>query len=316
MRKIDETSTCLQRYARLHVYAVYDILNRRKGGEANMNLVYLIMHQHKPNVTELSRSIATAFCNAGIAVSAEPWLYDSVSEDVRTLLCRAKLEDCEAVVSVGGDGTLLRANTLSSRYQLPLLGINMGTVGFLAEVEFEQLDLACKRLKANDFMIVERMMLKATLGEQTALALNDVVLSRGGYTRLIGVNAWVGEDQIGRYIADGLIVSTPTGSTGYSLSAGGPIVCPEVECMLLTPICAHSLQHRPVVTSAAQTICVKLDREHSPRAIVSIDGRQSFELSRQQSLYITQAQQRARFIRLEPTSFFSKIRVKLSEWSC
>ena len=156
-------------------------------------------------------------------------------------------------------------------------------------------------------------MLKASMGDRTDYALNDVVLSRGGYSRLIGVNAWVDGDRVGPFIADGLIVSTPTGSTGYSLSAGGPLVCPEVECMVLTPICAHSLQHRPVVTSPAQTITVRLDGGYS--AMVSVDGRKPWSFSSGQTLTITKAERAARFIRLGPKSFFSTIRIKLSEWT-
>ena len=146
------------------------------------------------------------------------------------------------------------------------------------------------------------MMLKASMGDRTDYALNDVVLSRGGYSRLIGVNAWVDGDRVGPFIADGLIVSTPTGSTGYSLSAGGPLVCPEVECMVLTPICAHSLQHRPVVTSATQTITVRLDGGYS--AMVSVDGRKPWGFSSGQTLTITKAEHAARFIRLGLQKFF------------
>ncbi len=281
-----------------------------------MKSVYMVMHQRKPNLAELARQIAAAFTRAGLAISAEPWLWERMGNEAGKLFDCKVPGCCEAIVSVGGDGTLLRANALSVQYDLPLLGINVGTVGFLAEVELEQLDAACARLHTGEYAIEERMMLQATLGETTVLALNDVVLSRGGYSRLIGVNAWVGDEPIGRYIADGLIVSTPTGSTGYSLSAGGPIVCPEVECMLLTPICAHSLQHRPVVTAATQRITVRLDRDHAQKAMVSVDGRKALELAGGQTLVVTRSERMARFIRLEPRSFFSMIRIKLSEWSC
>ena len=222
-------------------------------------------------------------------------------------------EQCEAVLSVGGDGTLLRANALAVRCNLPLLGVNVGRVGFLTEVELDRLEEACARLANEEYTLETRMMLKASMGDRTDYALNDVVLSRGGYSRLIGVNAWVDGDRVGPFIADGLIVSTPTGSTGYSLSAGGPLVCPEVECMVLTPICAHSLQHRPVVTSATQTITVRLDGGYS--AMVSVDGRKPWGFSSGQTLTITKAEHAARFIRLGSKSFFSTIRIKLSEWT-
>lgn len=157
-------------------------------------------------------------------------------------------------------------------------------------------------------------MLKITLDDRQMFALNDVVVSRGGYSRLIAMDAFVDKDLVGHFIADGLIVSTPTGSTGYSLSAGGPIICPEVECMLLTPVCAHSLQHRPVVTSASQSVSIRLT--DAVQAMVSVDGQESFSLLSNQTLTVTRASRPAKFIRLEPRSFFSTIRIKLSEWSC
>ncbi len=279
-----------------------------------MRSVYMLMHKRKPNMRRLAGQVLAAFLNAGISVSAEAWLHEMLAEDANTLLAKSEPGDCEAIISVGGDGTLLRANELARRFALPILGVNIGRVGFLTEVEPDALDEACKRLAMDAYTLEDRMMLTATIGEKMAYALNDVVISRGGYARLIGVNAWVGDDQIGNYIADGVIVSTPTGSTGYSLSAGGPIVCPEVECMVLTPICAHSLQHRPVVTSAAQAITIALDGEHD--ALVSVDGREPIRLHSGEKLVITKAEQPARFIRLGPKSFFKTIRIKLSEWSC
>lgn len=275
-----------------------------------MRSVYIFMHQRKPNVADLTRQVCSAFRGAGISVSAEPWL-DALAGSEG--LDKRPLEACDAIVAVGGDGTLLRANAAAVPLGLPVLGINVGRVGFLAELELEQLKDAVIRIAKDDYAIDTRMMLRASVGKWERLALNDVVLSRGGYSRLIGINAWVDGDQIGRFIADGVIVATPTGSTGYSLSAGGPIVCPEVSCMLLTPICAHSLQHRPVVTSASQTITIRLDGEHD--AMLSIDGMEPTRFGGGDSLTITCAKEHARFIRLAPGSFFNTIQYKLSEWS-
>lgn len=279
-----------------------------------MKAVYILMHQRKPNVQAIAARLATAFHQAGISVSAETWLYEETSHGGTALFDSCSMEACDAIVSVGGDGTLLRANALALEYDLPVLGINVGRVGFLTEVEMDELEAACQRLKCDDFAIENRMMLEIRSKDRVDLALNDVVISRGGYSRLIGIDAWVDQDPIGRFMADGLIVSTPTGSTGYSLSAGGPIVCPELECMLMTPICAHSLQHRPVVTSAGQAITIRLSDD--VHAMVSVDGMEPYSFSPGEQITITRADRFARFIRLQPKSFFSKIRVKLSEWSC
>lgn len=279
-----------------------------------MKSVYVLMHDQKPNIGEIAANISGKLHKAGIRAAAEPWLFERMQKTGKQVFDASSSEGCEAILSVGGDGTLLRANTLSMQLDLPLLGVNVGRVGFLAELEMDQLDSAFQKLAKDEYHIQERMMLKITLDDAQAFALNDVVVSRGGYSRLIGMDAFVDEDLVGHFIADGLIVSTPTGSTGYSLSAGGPIICPEVECMLLTPVCAHSLQHRPVVTSASQTVSIQLT--DAVQAMVSIDGQEHFTLKSNQRLSVTRAVRPARFIRLEPRSFFSTIRIKLSEWSC
>ena len=279
-----------------------------------MKSVYMLMHDQKPNIEEIAATVAEKLHKARIHTSAEPWLFERMQKTGHQPFLSSEPDQCEAILAVGGDGTLLRANTLSMQLDLPLLGINVGRVGFLTELEMDQLEKAFEKLAADDYTIQERMMLKITLDERRSYALNDVVVSRGGYARLIGMDAFVDQDLVGRFVADGLIVSTPTGSTGYSLSAGGPIICPEVECMLLTPVCAHSLQHRPVVTSAEQTVSIKLT--DAAQAMVSVDGQENFTLYAGQTLTVTRAGRPARFIKLEPRSFFSTIRIKLSEWSC
>lgn len=281
-----------------------------------MKTVYLVMHQRKPNVKELTRQVASAFINVGIGVSCENWLYLLMGEEASALFERDRAH-YDAVVSVGGDGTLLRANQISSLNSTPLLGINVGRVGFLAEIELDQLTAVCDRLQKGEYAVESRMMLEASYENSAALlALNDIVVSRGEYARLIAINAWVDENLIGRYIADGLIVSTPTGSTGYSLSAGGPIVFPGVDCMIISPICAHSLQHRPVVISSTQTVTLELDCEPTQKPQLSVDGQIMLHLSPNQKITITCAAKKAEFIRLEQHDFFRLIRRKLSEWSC
>lgn len=264
----------------------------------------------------LTRQVAGAFQRAGIAMQAEDWLYQRMGQEADTLFSRQS-DAFDAVVSVGGDGTLLRANQVALKQGLPLLGINVGHVGFLAEVELEQLDEACTRLQKGDYTLETRMMLEATLENgDTLSALNDVVISRGGYARLIAVKAWVDQELVGRYIADGLIVSTPTGSTGYSLSAGGPIVCPDVDCLILSPICAHSLQHRPVVLSSRKKVMLELDCEPAQQVHLNVDGQAPVALHEKQKVTVVCARRPATFIRLHPQGFFSLIRYKLSEWSC
>ena len=282
-----------------------------------MRTVYLILHRSKPNVRALLLQLIRAFQGGGIAVSCEPWLMQQMDAKQAAGLLSEEGAAPDAVVSVGGDGTFLRASQFAAKNDIPLFGINMGRTGFLAEVELEQLDEVCRRLKEGAFTVESRMMLEASLGKgETLLALNDIVVSRGGYARLIAIKVWVDQELVGRYHADGLIVSSPTGSTGYSLSAGGPIVFPGVECMILCPICAHSLQHRPVVISSRQTVTLELDCEPQQRVQLSADGQEALPLSAQQKIVITRSGTQVRFIHFFEQDFFSIIRQKLSEWSC
>ncbi len=286
---------------------------------AALKSVYLVMHQSKPNGEKLLCQVVEAFRAVGITVHAEPLLIDKLGNEAPMLFSSATdpgNPPIEAVIALGGDGTLLRANRTALHFQVPLLGINVGRIGFLAELEMVQLEEACCRLRDDDFELESRMMLEATLEDGTALtALNDVVIHRGGSPRLITFQAWADQQLTGRYIADGIIIATPTGSTGYSLSAGGPIMCPDVDCIILSPICAHSLQHRPVVTSSQQTIVVELDQE-TRQALLSIDGQDPLALQGKQRVTIRRSTQNAQFIRLHQKNFFNLIRHKLAEWSC
>ncbi len=275
-----------------------------------MNTVYLMVNRGNANVPALTRELAAALRQAGLKVQAESWLrerFDGLFDPADS--------PAEAVVAAGGDGTLLRANQEAVKLGVPLLGVNAGHIGFLTESEPAHLAEAARRLREDRYEVEKRMMLQVVRADgKRSIALNDVVFSRGGYARLIALRAWVGEDLIGRYVADGLIVSTPTGSTGYSLSAGGPIICPKLDCLLLTPACAHSLQHRPAISSASDIVAIEL--EVGRRAQIDIDGQPAGTLKGGERVTVSKAAEEARFIRFDGRSFFQLIRYKLSEWSC
>jgi NAD+ kinase len=276
--------------------------------------VYLMMHQKLSNGEAMAEQVAAALKEQGLTVRREPW-HDPADGD--PALDGVGDFPLECIVSVGGDGTLLRAAQTAITYDVPLLGVNVGHIGFLVESELDGLQDACRRLKENDFSLETRMMLDVILQDGSIeKALNDVVISRGGYARLIALRASVGQELIGRYVADGLIVSTPTGSTGYSLSAGGPIICPEVECMVLTPICPHSLQHRPVVANASQTVTIALDCAPTQTAQLDVDGRMVGTLTGRELVTIRRSETVVKLIRFGSHSFFHRIRAKLTEWSC
>ena len=195
---------------------------------------------------------------------------------------------------------------------IPLLGVNLGRVGFLAEVEPEQAETALLQLRAGQYRIERRMMLDVHLNEaaEGVLALNEVVLSRGACARMVGFEAFIGHTLVDRYIADGLVVAAPTGSTAYSLSAGGPIVSPDVPCFILAPICAHSLQSRPIVLSDHEA---GEDREGMA---VCVDGHRTFPARGCECIQVRRAKAEAQFIRFQrDDAFFSLLRTKLSQWS-
>lgn len=279
-----------------------------------MRSVYLMMHHKRADAAQLAASVAGELRAQGFTVGLEPWLAQAAGEGSGY---RPQDFAMEAIVAVGGDGTLLHATQTAIACNVPVLGVNVGRIGFLVEAEMVHLAEAVTRLKNDDFTLETRMMLDVTLPDGTVrTALNDVVLTRGGYTRLIAVNAMVGKELVGRYLADGLIVATPTGSTGYSLSTGGPIVCPEVECMLLSPICPHSLQHRPVVAPATQTVTVELDCAAEQQVQLDVDGRDTARIAGGQRVLIRRSATVAQLVRFGDNSFFQRIRAKLTEWSC
>jgi len=221
----------------------------------------------------------------------------------------------DVIVSLGGDGTLLRGMQHAFRWEAALLGINMGRVGFLTEAEPGDIEAALEAVISGSYEVETRPVLHVSAGDQHWHALNDVVLSRGGRARLTTINAWVDGELSGRYVADGVVVATPTGSTGYSLSAGGPIVSPKVECMIITPICAHTLQHRPTVVHGGADIVLELNPDDLQTASLQVDGQSCMELESSAKAHIRMDARPIRLIRLKPQNFFQLVRDKLTEWT-
>lgn len=276
--------------------------------------VLLAMHPSKPLNSDVVERTVGVFQNAGISVCVESFMNTALHIQLPFIDPATDMQDCDAVVSLGGDGTLLRAMQYALKADIPILGVNMGRVGFLTEIEPAQLEESVQKLFSGDFYIEERMLLSVNVNHGPGvLCLNDAVVNRG--SRLIAINAFISDDLIGRYVADGVIVASPTGSTGYSLSAGGPVISPDVKCMVVSPICPHTLHHRPVVVSASETVRLELDSEDIPGIYLSIDGQTTVPLSGGDTVYITCAKQAGRLIRLDKPHFFTLVRKKLTEWS-
>lgn len=222
-------------------------------------------------------------------------------------------------MTLGGDGTLLNTTRELSPYGIPVCGINLGQLGFLTAIELSGLFPALEKIIQGDYSIEERQMLQASLlrdGEQlaSASALNDVVVAKSGCSRMIRLKLFIDGCLTANYPADGLIVATSTGSTGYSLSAGGPIVSPLLRVTVITPICPHSLNTRPLVVSDKEEIRIEPQATHD-EIMLTIDGQTSYNLKSGDKILVTHAPFRARFIRFSGSSYYHSLwsRLRRSE---
>lgn len=221
----------------------------------------------------------------------------------------------EVIVVLGGDGTILHAAKKAALSGVPVLGINIGTLGFMAGLEVDELD-KLEFLTQGRFNIDERMMLQIVFDSRPGTvyyALNEAAIARGTLSKIIDIDICCDSRKIGTYRADGIIVSTPTGSTAYSLSAGGPIVDPVLECMEMTPICPHSFVSRSVMFSPTSKIGLKIQDLDNKDAFLTIDGLNSIELEADERVTITKATQKAKIIRLKDLSFYEVLYNKFTE---
>lgn len=250
----------------------------------------------------------------GVSLYFEPDLHDDVGDgEVLTPEICAELD---LLVTLGGDGTLLRGARLVVLAGVPVLGINLGHLGFLTSASPDDIEAALAHWLAGEFEIDARMVLAvhAVGGDgaagRTYLALNDAVLHKGGAARVIRLSMSGVRDVVGSYSADGIILATPTGSTAYSLSAGGPIVSPSVDCIIATPICPHTLGVRPLVLPADETVTVEV-LTPTEELILTIDGQESERVVPGQKVVARRAEQPVRLVRFPGQSFFSTLRRKL-----
>ena len=227
----------------------------------------------------------------------------------------------ECIIVLGGDGTLLQAAADLADMDIPFLGINLGTLGFLAEVNVSETEAALNRLIQNKYEIEKRMMLCGsgpinTFRQEEARALNDIVITRKGSLQIINFNIYVNGQFLHRYHADGVIVATPTGSTGYSLSAGGPVVEPRANLILVSPVCPHSMQSRSIVLSSEDVVMIELEagREENGREVEAIfDGSHKIPLEAGDRVEIRRSRKTTGIIKLSQMSFLEALHKKMSD---
>lgn len=263
----------------------------------------IIPHTGKPVAMALTTELENFLQERGVQ-------HQVIEEPTVENLARFK-----AVIVLGGDGTLLNAARLTSEVQVPVFGVNVGHLGFLTEVETDGLFPAIEKFLAGDYELEQRMLIQASVernNEQIGnfLALNDFVITRGTFARIIDLSIFVDKQHVTDYVADGIIIATPTGSTAYSLSAGGPIIEPLLESICITPICPHSLSSRSVLARPHVEVCVRLNSAKE-EVMLTIDGQHGFPLRTGDRINIKRAKNPALFLKLSGRGFFQVLHSRL-----
>ncbi len=251
----------------------------------------------------------------GLEVTVERSLARGVSGLGATVPLRSLVARVDALLVLGGDGTLLATAREACHGPVPMLGVNLGGLGFLTTTAEGQLEATLDRLVAGEVIVEPRMMVEARVRARsgrvwTGIGLNDAVIHAADRSRVLRLEVRIGRTAIGRFAADGLIVATPTGSTAYSLSAGGPIVRPTVEALVATPVCPHTLGFRPLIVGADETLGVRLHGAN-PRGRLTLDGQVSRLLGPGDEVRLQRARDRVELIALDRDSFYRVLRDKL-----
>jgi len=225
-------------------------------------------------------------------------------------------QDADFLICVGGDGTFLKTARQAYVHQKPVLGINRGTVGFLAEVEPKDIERAIQRLAQGEFQVQPRMVLDVEVirkGEKVFedIAINDAVVSRMALSRILRLRVSIDGKYVDSFPGDGIIISTPTGSTGYSLSAGGPIVQPDMRMMVISPICPHILYSRSFIASDTRTVEVTIDEQGENNAMVTVDGQEGFALEPGDLVLTRASHHEVLFASVSPVNFYEVLRAKI-----
>lgn len=250
----------------------------------------------------LSDSILPHRDNLGLKVNKDLFLSDSA-------LCKKS----DLIISIGGDGTMLATAFTAHKYDKPVLGINFGKLGFLAEATINQIDTVIEELKNNNFSIEDRMVINAKCSGhdvETLIGLNDIVIDKAGWPKMIDIAIYVNQEYVTTFAADGLICATPTGSTGYSVSVGGPIVYHDADVFILSPISPHSLGMRPLVIPSDKEITVRVS-SLSKEVQVNCDGQRVFTFPPPLEIKISKSSKPFRLVHTSLTNYFETLRSKL-----
>lgn len=277
-----------------------------------MKRVGVVLHAGRPEAASTARALAERLVARGVEV----WALNDDAERIGTPDVNGTerfSDDLDLVFVFGGDGTLLRAAEAVDRTGVPLLGVNFGHLGFLSELERSQLEDGLKKLLDDGFTVEERLVLEGEIadngGTRTVRALNDLIVAKGATGRAIRLSVSISGEPFVAWAADGIIVSTATGSTAYSFSAGGPIVSPNVDCLVVTPVSPHGLFDRSVVVSPDEEIALEL-RADPEGALLSADGQPAIRLNAGARVRVRAAGDRIRLAKVGPRPFWRLVREK------
>lgn len=283
---------------------------------AYMTNVGLIVNKGKDNDLEVTKKVVTAIRDHGMNV----YLYDRelaflAAEGIYLVSENDFMTSIEAVFSLGGDGTLLNVASSVFMHDKPVMGINLGHLGFLTETDENDMAGSMRCIVDNEYYIEERMLFRVELeiGKEkiTSYCLNDFVISRGGSPRLVTIKAYIDGVFVDSFTGDGIIVSTPTGSTAYSLSCGGPIADPRMKLIIITPICPHNIYTRTFLADSGKSVNIEVVSKNEYHGLVTFDGQGSYQIDAPVRAKISTADKTLKLIRTGRNSFYDLLRKKL-----
>lgn len=281
-----------------------------------MQVIGLVPNPQKPDSVRLAAELADWLVDRGLTVVIPE--EEAVSAGKAEMAATEdRIASADFVLVLGGDGTMLRWGRIAAPKGTPMMGVNFGQYGFITEIHPADVIPALERVLGGDYAVSERVMLKATVIREgqligTYYALNDAVVSKGPFARMLGLHTYVNDKFIVTYTADGIIVSSPTGSTAYSLSAGGPVVHPDVSALIVTPISPHTMNARSLVIPDHETVQIVGECGIEPSAMMlTVDGQLGETLVCNDRVEIGKAEFKARLVQIEPKSFYNKLQKRL-----
>ncbi|WP_190283305.1 NAD(+)/NADH kinase [Cellulosilyticum sp. ST5] len=282
-----------------------------------MKHIGIIPNRLKDTDLKVTERIATWFNKNNLSAYTTPDIAEHIQAHTIAVSEKELYEICDSLIVIGGDGTILSVAEAASIKDIPIVGVNLGRLGFLADIEPQEIEVSLQKLLEGVYEIEERMMLKATIispedEKYVFHALNDINVTRGSFARLVEFEIRINNELCDIYPADGMIVSSPTGSTAYNLSAGGPILVPHANTYVVTPICPHTLYAKSIILSDHDTIQIATLEEAKDMAL-SIDGRLKMYLTPQHVVHIERATQVTKLIKLSERKFFDILREKIVE---